>query len=156
MEQKALIISKQEEIQNKLALINKALNGIQTVNGKTFKTNGMFQFSPAGTSINIKEQRNVHTLIEMVSFLNAKQTGYDKAAEEMELQTYPQFKWCGNTTEDWKHDIKTRISVLTSHEKKETLLKAKAILEKYVTEETKMLQDLQSIDELIGFKEVSI
>lgn len=150
MEQKALIISKQEEIQNKLALINKALDAIKTVNGKTFKTNGMFQFSPAGTGISIKDNRNLQTLIEMVSFLNAKQTGYNKAAEEMEIQSYPEFKWCGYTTEEWKHDIKTRISVLTSHVKKETLLKAKTILQKYVTEETKMLQDLQSIDELIG------
>lgn len=152
MEQKALILSKQEEIQNKLALIKKALDGIKTVNGKTFRTNGMFQFSPVGTAINIKENRNVHMLLEMVGFLNAKEEGYNKAATEMGLSSYPEFKWCGNTTDDWKHDIKIRISVLTSHEKKETLLRAKQTLEKYVTEETKMMQDLQSIDELIGFK----
>lgn len=152
MEKQALILSKQEEIQNKLALIKKALEGIQIVNGKTFKTSGLFQFSPAGSAIDIKNNRNIQTLLEMVSFLNAKETGYKKAAEEMGLNQYPQFNWLGNTTDDWKHDIKIRISVLTSHEKKRTLLQAKETLEKYVTEETKMMQDLKSIDQLIGLE----
>jgi len=151
MEQKALILSKQEEIQNKLSLIKTELKRIGVVGDTAFRTSGQFKFSPAGMStINLKTEKNVHLLIEAVSFLNSKATGYDKAAEEMDMKQYPEFKWLGHNVQDWKHDIKIRLAVLTSHDKRQTLLKAKDTLEKYVTEETKMLQDLQSIDELIG------
>lgn len=144
-----LVLSKQEEIQNKLALIKKALDGIQNVNTATFRTNGRFQFSPVGSVIDIKTQRNIQTLLDMVSFLNAKAKGYADAAQEMELDTYPAFTWCGYCPKDWKHDIKIRISVLTSHERKRTLTNAKKVLENYVTEETKMLQDLKAVDDLL-------
>jgi len=150
--QNQLVLSKQEEIQTKLALIKKALSEIKDVNGATFKTTGMFSFSPtSGNGIDIKNNRNLQTLLDMVSFLNAKTKGYADAAEEMGLDTYPKFQWCGYYPEDWKHDIKIRISVLTSHERKRTLTEAKKILENYVTEETKMLQDLKAVDALLKF-----
>jgi hypothetical protein len=144
-----LILSKQEEIQNKLALINKALSELQDTNATTFKTNGMFTFSPNGNAIDIKYNKSVQTLLEMVSFLNAKESGYIKAADEMGLDTFPEFQWAGYTPNEWKHDIKIRISVLTSYERKRTLLEAKKVLENYVTEETKMLNDLKVVDNIL-------
>jgi hypothetical protein len=149
--EKTLILSKQEEIQNKLALIKNELKKINVVGDTAFKTSGKFKFSPVSPSpIDIKTVTSTHLLIETVSFLNAKSEGYNKAAEEMGLKQYPEFKWLGYNVQDWKHDVKLRIDVLTSHDKRQSLLKARDVLEKYVTEETKMLQDLQSIDELIG------
>jgi hypothetical protein len=150
--EKTLVVNKQEEIMKKISIIEKALGEIQVVNSAQFKTNGLFQYNPNGLTTDIKYKKCIKSLLEMVSFLNAKEEGYQKAAQEMGLESYPQFTWIGYTTEDWKHDIKIRLSVLTSHEQRERLLKAKETLEKYVSEETKMLKDLEMIDSLFGGK----
>jgi hypothetical protein len=127
----------------------KTLNGISEVQ---MKTNGKFywNYEKEGKEINIHVVKNVSFLIRILGFILLQKAAYEKGVEALEAKQFEPFTWNGFPTEDWAHDIKTRCTILSYEKEKETLLHAKSVLDKYLTEDEKLQRDLEVIKVALG------
>lgn len=75
----------------------------------------------AGTNLsqfgNIQSETSIPKLIQAFSTVVAKETAYDKAAEELGLSSYPVFSVDGYAKAEWKHDIQLRMDVINFEER---------------------------------------
>jgi len=136
--------------------IEARLEKVKDIGTKPFKTSGQFKFSPVGIAIDIFKVADISTLIEIASFLLSKGAGYERAAKELGLQKYPEFKWLGYSVEHWVADLKQRIEVVNSSNEIYNLKKAQGELEKLFTEEDRREKALKNIAKLIGYSEENL
>lgn len=130
-------------IDDQLAKLTKRGDGV-------LKTNGLFRYSPVGASIDFSKTSDIEKIIEMASHVISKEASYDKAAKELNLETYPEFKWLGYTKETWLQDFETRINVLTYGDRYQQLKAAQKNLESLYTEEMKRKKVLESLGKTLG------
>jgi len=104
----------------------------------TYATDGIFYYSHSGTPHDIKTIRDKSKLRDMVAFLIEKEKSVDEANQFLEM-TGP-FKWFHATTEQWKKDIKVRVTQLDIITKKSELAEMEATL---LTMDPDILKDLK-------------
>lgn len=133
-------IAVRSQLPKALEIITAKLTNIQRVTEGVLKTNGMFTYTPANTakSINIATSTDLQELIEVYSFLKSKADGYESAAKELGLTTFPVFKWLNYTFDAWKNDLMIRVAVVGSHNEITRLKNQKAELEKFLTKEDQL------------------
>lgn len=143
-----VVVSKQPQIKEKLTRIEKELSTLKENTSQKWKTNGKFKFNPHNSwEERIRQETRIPHLLQIVSYINAKQQGYEKAAKEMELTSYPNLEFEGYSAQDWKADIKQQINIIQYSERKKKLENAKRQLEQFVSEEQKLQNVLDKIDE---------
>lgn len=89
-----------EKIQLKKAALNAA-------NDNRYVTNCEFRYSPTGVVKDIRTVRTVNELIEMMSFLIARNATNIEAAQKLGVEP-PKFTWLGATEDQWANDLKIR------------------------------------------------
>ena len=127
-----------QRVQNDLA-------NLEELSGK-LKTNGVIE--ERGLILHIKTETNVTNLIKAGAFIANCVDEYNKfATEVLELKDYPAYEVNANSIEDLIHDIKVRIAVLTSKDRKEKLEKQKAKCESLFNEEQKRAKIFEELRE---------
>jgi hypothetical protein len=145
-------LTKKSELHETLNHINKQLKQYTTSDGQ-YKTNCEFRFNPAyvsGMPIKIHTCNDVALLISILGYLVKQKEAYDKAAEIIGANNYPNFTWMGYGYELWEHDIKLRYNIITVFEKVNKLKLAKQELEKFLTNEDKLSLVLSTIQTELG------
>lgn len=82
--------------------------------------------------------------------MSEKEVNYNAAAETCGVDEYLQFRWIDCPIQDWLHDIKLRIAILTHENKKQNLQKAKSQLSTFLSDKDKLAQVLESVAKLLG------
>lgn len=83
----------------------------------TWAVNRAFLYNPNNqySSVHIGGNQNVTELIEVASFIAHKESNYKTAATLiLGLNTYPEWKWLGHTSDQWLQDIKTQLKTIDS------------------------------------------
>lgn len=142
-----------QKVREKLEFVSKRLSEMASIKDAGPKTNGVFHWNgrikttePQASSINISKIIDITLLISILGFLTTRKLEYDHAAKELQLSTFPVFTWSGYSLEAWKHDINSRICVITHSDEISKLEKVKAELSKYISEEDRIEELLNSID----------
>lgn len=141
------------EMQKSLDSINEKLQAIQTIQTSPFKTNGSFmptEFHPSGSSVDVRTATNIKYLIWALGQIKIQSDAHEYVYQkELGLQTYPVFTtYGGYSYEDWKHDIKLRLSILMQADTVKKLNEAKAKLEQFLTQDDRLALALKEIGEL--------
>lgn len=141
-------VSKQDKIKLAYDLVLAQKNKLKKVGDANFKTNGKFRYTPNvnGTVVDITSCKDIARLIELVSFLNSKKSGYDNAAtKDLKLTEYPIFNWLGYAYEEWIEDVKLRVDIINYKDKFDALNKAERDLAGFMNEDTKADRLLDSL-----------
>jgi hypothetical protein len=93
----------------------------------------------------IKKETLVGNLIRAFSIVLAKETAYNKAAEELGLSTYPAFEISGGNAEAWKQDITLRIAIIEHKDRLDKLKSAKEKISKFLSIEDQKAIALKEI-----------
>lgn len=128
-------------VQNKKAEVAKAEK-------PSWETNCTFRPDPnSSASHNIQILAKVGDLVDIMSFLLQKEAFHKQANEA--LGTNVDFDWQGFTLEQWKADLKTRISKIEISKKKKELELLEGRLNKLVSPEMRMKLELEEITALL-------
>lgn len=127
----------QKQLLEKYNLIQEKIKELECLNNEAYKTGGGFRYNPTNSYsvVDITSCKNESELINVYSFIKTKQQQYDEAAEEIGLNKYPLFKWCGYSAEDWLSDIKLRFRLLKYDGKLTELKEAKAKIQPHLPQE---------------------
>lgn len=126
--------------------IDAQLASLKSMAETTYKTGGKID----GFSENLKEAKEVDTIIKMFSAVIGRKKMYDEAQAELEVKTAKQFTYNGHTLEEWKADCMFRIAVVTEHETRERLQRAKEKATTLLSDEDKKALALKELVELLG------
>ena len=140
------------ELISTLAAINERLNAMKMAELTGFKSHGKFRWNPAYTGnapIDIHTNTDLSELLNIYASLSRKQDDYNTAAEQNGLSEYPVFKWQDSSGDDWLHDIKLRINMLTHETKKRELLNAKKELSTFMSPEDKLAITIANVSNLL-------
>lgn len=130
-----------EKVQAKKAEIASAEAG-------RFVTDGLFKFGSNTRVIDLKTEKNVDALTDIMAFLLEKESYSNVAAKRLGLPTEP-FKWMGATVSQWESDLKTRITQLQLTQRRCELKKAEEDLLKISPALLEELR-LDAISKLVG------
>ena len=110
-----------------------------------YVTGGQFRYSESvGTSVDIMTARDERKLVEILVFLKDRSERYPAACEE--LGVIAEFKWLGFTYDEWKQDLKTRISVLQIAKRKAELKELEARVNAVMTPELRAELELKALE----------
>ena len=84
-------------------------------------------------------------MIKAFSSIKGRETAYNAAAEEMNIDTYPVFEVNGASAEDWKNDIMLRIAIITHKEKLDKLTEYKERMTSFMSKEEQKAALLQEM-----------
>lgn len=141
-----------QDLLQTINLVDNKLADLKTIETTSFKSHGQFRFNPAYTgnaAIDIHRCTSLEDLLAIYAYLADKEIAYNNAAEACEVDEYPQFKWINVPIQDWLHDIKLRVKIITHEVRKQNLVKAKSELSKFLSSEDKLAQVLESVTKLI-------
>lgn len=94
----------------------KSFKGIETSKFKT--TMNLAGFG------DLSKETKIDNLVKAFSSVSGRANAYAKSAEDLGVESYPEFVVDGGSVEDWKNDIKLRIAIITH---KDELDKLKAL-----------------------------
>ena len=126
--------------------IDAQLASLKSMSDTTYKTTGKVD----SFSVNLKDAKEVDTIIKMFSAVLGRKEMYDKAQTALEVKTAKQFTYNGHTVEEWKADCIFRIAVVTEHETRERLQKAKDKATTLLSDEDKKILAMKELIELLG------
>ena len=110
-----------------------------------YVTGGQFRYSESvGTSIDIMTARDERKLVEILVFLKDRSERYPAACEELGVAA--EFKWLGFTYDEWKQDLKTRVSVLQIAKRKAELKELEARVNAVMTPELRAELELKALE----------
>lgn len=145
------------EVAEKIDLINQRLATLKQGSSSSWKTNLEFRWNPAYTGnisnapIRIDRLTSIRELLEIHASIRSKHEEYEKSANLVikEKVNYPTFKWMDYTYEEWDHDIRKRIDLVTHQDQITKLQKAKTLLESLLTEEDRKQMILEQLKGLL-------
>ncbi len=110
-----------------------------------YVTGGQFRYSESvGTSVDIMTVRDERKLVEILVFLKDRSERYPAACEELGVAA--EFKWLGFTYDEWKQDLKTRVSVLQIAKRKAELKELEARVNAVMTPELRAELELKALE----------
>lgn len=136
-----------EELQVKYKAIEAKIKELETVKNQTYKTSCQFRYNPTNSysQLDINTTTNVSELINANAFIQNKKAQYHDSAEQLELNTFPVFKWCGYEPDLWLHDIKLRLAIINLDQDLYKLKELKSKIQPYLPEDNKIKQLLLEI-----------
>lgn len=142
---KEVSISGTFDIKNTTGILDKLdleISQLKAIETTTWKTNGDLE----GFG-NIKSEKKIENLIRAYSFVLAKSKFYNESALALGVKTFPVFT-IGGTLEEWEHDIKLQISIVSHQDKYDKLKKAKDALSKFLSEDEQKMAILKEVAEM--------
>jgi hypothetical protein len=130
-----------------IAEVKKRKDEIAKLERPNWKTNCSFSYTEGklDNPINIHVETKLPVLISIVGFLQARRKAYASAADTLEVESPPDFKWSGFSLADWTEDIKTRINKIQIASKREKLKKLEERLDKIISPELRTKMELEAI-----------
>lgn len=122
-------------VSSQLEEVTKKLEKLQAIHESVYKTGS--SFAPSGFNP-IQSETNIETLIKMASAQIGKERSYEEAAKELGLSQYPVYKEKGYTKDEIITDIKLRIAILTTENKRNELLEIKRGFEELMDKDDKL------------------
>lgn len=129
-------------------IINR-LSQMHEITVSACKTGGMFTYSPNSPNaakVDITKATDLAGLLMITGFIIKKREEYDSAIKALELKTAPIFKWLGYAAEDWLHDLKVRVAILTQDEERKLLEGYQAELSKYFSDDDRFDQLMAKLE----------
>ena len=124
----------QTELKSKYQQIEDAIKDLEKINSEQYRTSGQFRYNPTNSysAIDITSTTNRAELIHAYAFIKTKAEQYHNAANEIGINVYPVFKWCGYSPEDWFNDIKLRFKLIEHDGQMDKLKEAKRKIQPYL------------------------
>jgi hypothetical protein len=97
---------------------------------------------------NLKEEASISTLLKAAHSVKAREEGYNDAADDLGIETYPAFSIGGGSYQDWKADIKLRIQIIEHKETMDKLNEIRKDLEGLMTDEDRKLAIMEKLRQL--------
>lgn len=145
METKETTLTRDERV---LALFEKLQSKkaeVANAERPVYVTGGQFRYSESvGTSVDIMTARDERKLVEILVFLKDRSERYPAACEELGVTA--EFKWLSFTYDEWKQDLKTRISVLQIAKRKAELKELEARVNAVMTPELRAELELKALE----------
>ena len=145
METKETTLTRDERV---LALFEKLQSKkaeVANAERPVYVTGGQFRYSESvGTSVDIMTVRDERKLVEILVFLKDRSERYPVACEELGVEA--EFKWLGFTYDEWKQDLKTRVSVLQIAKRKAELKELEARVNAVMTPELRAELELKALE----------
>lgn len=111
--------------------INAKLDSFKHITGSSFKTSGNFE------NINVHTETDLQTLVKVLATVNRREADYNEAVADLAKEgaiTLPVLKFYGGTPNEWRHDVKLRLQIVSQKETIDALNELKksyeAIMEK--------------------------
>lgn len=104
--------------------------------------------STTATRVNIQTVRDVRVLVELYAFLLDQQDSLKKAATELGVEE--EDSWQDKPIDDWKDDIKTRVSQLSIEKKQKELEELDNRVNRLVSPEQRRIMELRALQEALG------
>lgn len=139
------IMNIDEQIDKLMQKVAQKKSEIAKAERPKWKTHLSFTYN--NTSVNIGTVTDKEKLIQMMATLICEKTFFDLAKKELEVSD--QFAWQNFSFDDWKDDIKTRLSVLEISRKKKELTTLETKLNSLVSPEQRRLKEIQEIERLL-------
>lgn len=125
--------------------VKKRKDEIKKISRPQWKTNRSFAYIEGSAQIiNLGVEKDVPTLVKVASFLRQQESGYNAAAQELDVEA-PKFKWDGFVLEDWLSDIKQAVAKLTIKKKQDKLSALEARLDAIITPDLRRQMELEAI-----------
>jgi len=148
----ALIANAQEELMNRLEIINRELASLN-FSSRNYTVAGEFSWSPnyGGQGTNISKA-SLDTCEEIVGFLLSKAEKIEAGRQYLGTDKIdrPVPKWLGMPIDNWLADCKLRCDIILHKDKKESLERMKAQIEARLSEDAKISRLLAEIDGKLG------
>lgn len=127
--------------------VDEALVRLNGLKNTQLKTNGKcyYRQDKQGTFVDFQTTTNPFEIGCMIGYVEQKKTEYLSGMNIIGATEFPVFKWNGFSLEDWIHDAKVRIDVLTYNNKKEILEKTRETIEKFMSEEERQAREFKNI-----------
>lgn len=140
-------VAVRSQLTKALETLNAQLAEIKSASNRQMLTNGNFSYNPASrmSLIDIHRSINLESLLNIGAFLKSKKEAYDSFAQSKGLTSYPVFKWCDYTFDQWDNDLGTRIAVVAAHDQQKKIQSAKDKLERFLTEEDQLAMTLKEL-----------
>ncbi len=133
----------QEVVKRKAAISN--------AERSNWQTNMSFSYlEGSSATVNLHVERDVGTLLKIISFIRARAYDYQDAVTAMEIDGAPPFKWQNFTVLEWTEDIKLRISKLQVDAQKKSLEAIEERLNKIISPELRQQMELEAIKKAMG------
>lgn len=126
--------------------IDAKLASLKSMAETTYKTSGKVDTFAE----NLKEAKEVDTIIKMFSAILGRKEMFDKAQTALNVKSTKEFKYNGHTLEEWKSDCEFRIAVVTEHETRERLQKAKEMATTLLSDEDKKALAMKQLVDLLA------
>lgn len=113
----SLAITSNEEVNALGALdaLKAELSQLKIIKESTYRTSGLYG------SVDIKDSTSVSELIKIFGEVCGKKAVYDQAQAELGITSAPTFTTFGGSKDDWKEDIKLRIAIITTEDRRKEL-----------------------------------
>jgi hypothetical protein len=133
-------------VSEQLLTVTEKLEKLQAIHESVYKTGS--NFTPSGFNTSIQNETSIENLIKMASSQIGKERFYEEAAKELGLSQYPVYKDKGYTKDEILSDIKLRIAILTTENKRNELLDIKRGFEELMDKEDKMALLMKKIQNI--------
>jgi len=149
---KELSVNTASKVRKALEDIKKRLDDMTVAKDAGPRTNGIFHWNgrenqnSGNNGIPINKIQSISLLISILGFLLTRKEEYDKAANLLDMNPFPVFKWSNYPIDAWENDIKSQINLITHSSEIEKLTKLRDELSKYVTEEDRVNSLLAQIE----------
>lgn len=135
--------------QKTLALIQqvkKQKDAIAAAERPQWKTNCSFRFHEGDKPHNLHVVKDIQLLVEIASFLWAKNRDYTEAAKALGVEDAPSWDYEGFPLTDWLDDVKLRITKVQIETKRRKLEALEERLNKIVSPELRAQMELEAIE----------
>jgi hypothetical protein len=121
--------------------LDKQIKEIGNIETSSYKTN--MDLQPFG---NLKNVKDVETLVKAHSFVAGKAARYDESVKTLNVEgTAKPFTENGYSLKEWELDIQLQVRILTHKDRLEELKKLKKEAQQFVSEEDKRAMFFQSL-----------
>lgn len=127
--------------------VDEALVKLNGLKDTQLKTNGkcFYRQDKQGSYVDFQTSTNPFEIACMIGYIKQKETEYQTGLQILGATEAPVFKWNGFPSEDWLHDAKVRLDVLTYNNRKEILEKTRETIEKFMSEEERQAREFKNI-----------
>lgn len=136
-----------EDVPSMIKALETKLKGFEGINESNYRTSG--DIDGIG---NIKTMTDLSALIKASGMIIDSERIYSEGAAAMNLDTFPQYSYKGNTVADWLQDIKLRYDLINQKETIDTLNEFKKDLEGFMTEQDKKAVLMSRMQEFLTKK----
>lgn len=144
-----VLLTQESNTSDIITALDSAIKSIKEIETTPWKSQGYVDFGN-GTTIDLKTEQKIDTLIKAFSVVQSKETAYNKAVETLALDSAPIFSICGANTEAFLHDVRLRIMIIQQDSKLNKLKAAKEKMALFMTQAEQRALALKEIESILG------